>query len=422
VLPAPPTREPTVLGTGNPTFVDGTARPTAAGDTRAPTIAPTTNIVVATTIPTTRSSQQPVAATSAVPSIAPAANAVMPTTGTPTAARATGTPTTVNINGTTVRPTTVVVVTTERPVTASTVNPAVDSEFPSFWPSSISTVDKNTVRVTPFRIEYDLTVDTIPDEFQFNFGSDITMVHLEEFIRSQFDTRFGVVINAFEFRLLETGVDPITMDFTIDIVFDQTSAFIPSKQEADILVELAFLEPNKDKLLQSLRTYQQFDLPFGFIDDVFYEPLFDVVVDDDIKSLERDDDVDEWTPAYIGIVSGSIVLALMALTVLVSRRRRRRRFPMDTKLYGNAGSPPTVQPPSEVDYTEAVDEPEEESSSGWESEVGVSSSSEENSSLLQSEASYETSVTSSGPSTYDGSSTRVSSIRSFISIEKSGVT
>jgi hypothetical protein len=344
----------------------GTGTPIAAGDTRAPTIAPTTNIVVATTIPTIRSSQQPVA------------------------------------------------VTTERPVT--------DSEFPSFWPSSISTVDKNTVRVTPFRIEYDLTVDTIPDEFQFNFGSDITMVHLEEFIRSQFDTRFGVVINAFEPRLLQTGVDPTTIDFTIDIVFDQTSAFIPSKQEADILVELAFLEPNKEKLLQSLRTYQQFDLPFGFINDVFYEPLNDVVVDDDIKSLERDDDVAEWTPAYIGIVSGSIVLALMALTVLVSRRRRRRRFPMDKNLYGNAGPSPTVQPLSEVDYTEAVDEPEEESSSGWESEVGVSSSSEENSSLLQSDASYETSLTSSGPSTYDGSSTRVSSIRSFISQEKSGVT
>jgi hypothetical protein len=383
-------------------------------------VSPTSNIVAVTGVPTISSkSSGPVGTVTVAPSIAPAANAVFPDTLAPTpAALATGVPTIVNINGTTVQPTVVV---TRQPVLVPTTFPTIDSESPSFWPSGVSTVDQFTVRVTPFRVEYDLTVDTVPDEFQFGFGSDITMVHLEDYVRSQLESRFGVQINEFQFRLLETGVDPITIDYTIDIIFDPSSAFIPTKQEVDILVELAFMEPSKDDLLKSLRTYQQFDLPFGFIDDVVFEPLYDVVVDDDLKSLERDD-VEEWTqPAYIGIVSGSIVLALMALTILVSRRRRRLRFTLnDKKLYNDVAGPPALLPPNEVDYTE--EEHEEESSSGWESEAGVSSSSEDDS-LLRSEASYETEHTSSGASAYDGSSTHLSSFRFYNpSRDKSGAT
>lgn len=258
-------------------------------------------------------------------------------------------------------------------------------------------------------------MDTKPDEFQYNFGGDITLVHVENYVRSQFESRFGVMINFFDFRILNTGVDPITIDYTIDILFAQSSSYIPTQQEADILIELAFLEPNKDALLQSLRTYQEFDLPFGFIDDVFYEPLFDVVVDDDLKSAIRDD---EWTAAYIGMISGSIVMGAFALTVLISRHRRRMR--LKDKLHYNGAS---VLPPNEVHFSE------EDSSSGWKSQVDVSS---EDHSLASADSSNSTLLTSSGNSTYDGSSYPSSSIDTqlscsmskgeSVSIERSGVT
>lgn len=225
------------------------------------------------------------------------------------------------------------------------------------------------------------------------------------------------IINFFDFRILNTGVDPITIDYTIDITFAHSSAYVPTQQEADILIELAFLDPNKDALLQSLRTYQEFDLPFGFINDVVYEPLFDVVVDDDLKSGDRDDD--ELTAAYIGMISGSIFVAVLALSVLVSRQRRRMR--LEDKLYSDGTSD---LPPKEVRFSE-----EDDSSSGWESEGEISS---EDQSLAETDSSTNTPLTSSGNSTYNGSSQLSSSIHTSLSssvskgksesTERSGVT
>jgi hypothetical protein len=191
-----------------------------------------------------------------------------------------------------------------------------------------------------------------------------------------------VIVNSYEFRVLDT-VDPVTIDYAVDIVFAQDSPFIPSQQEVDALVELAFLEPNKATLLESLRSFQKSDLPFGFIDDVIFEPLLDVVVDDETISWVREE---EWTSAYIGLVSGSIVVAFLVLMVLASRRRR---YCVKSKLYDQGF---TVVLPYQ-DITE--DHEQDESSSGWESEV--------DSSLLSSETSSDTILTSSGTSTYDGS-------------------
>jgi hypothetical protein len=128
----------------------------------------------------------------------------------------------------------------------------------------VPTVSKNTVRVMPFRIKYALTADTIPDANQFGFGSIITLVHVKDFIRVQFNSIFSVIVNLYEFRILDTGVDPVTIDYAVDIVFAQDSPFIPLQQEVDALVELAFLEPNKATLLESLCLFQKSDLPFGF--------------------------------------------------------------------------------------------------------------------------------------------------------------
>lgn len=215
---------------------------------------------------------------------------------------------------------------------------------PSVIPTFTSTVDKNTVRVTPFRISYVIGSGQEPDVYQFAFGGDVTLAHLEDYMREQFSTTFGVEITSFTFRILMTGLNPVSIDYTVDLIFAQSSAFIPNKQEVDMLVELAFLPPAVQTLLDSFGMLPP-ESVFMTTQSVEYMPLYDVVVDDDIKLL----DIDEGDGAHLsaatkGLISGSAAAVALLAFSLLSRRRRFRKGSLPVTKHSKSEAIPIIMP------------------------------------------------------------------------------
>jgi hypothetical protein len=191
-------------------------------------------------------------------------------------------------------------------------------------------------------IDYVLSDNKDPNEFEFAFGGDLTTAYLNDFLVDQFNTTFGVKIATFTPRVLMTGLNPVSIEYTVDVVFAQSSAFIPSTQDVDALIELAFQQPSVQTLLDTFHM-QPPDLPFMTTTSVTYTALPDVVVDDFIKSYERDQDDDgNLSATQKGLISGSAAIAVLAFLLAFLaflRRCRKRSFLQVTKHSKSQGMP-----------------------------------------------------------------------------------
>lgn len=78
------------------------------------------------------------------------------------------------------------------------------------------------------------------------------MTFVEQVLRNQFENTFGIFISDFDYRVISSSSDPLSIDYTIDVEFVESSAFIPTKQEIDILTELVFLPPSDQDLIAFL--------------------------------------------------------------------------------------------------------------------------------------------------------------------------
>lgn len=79
------------------------------------------------------------------------------------------------------------------------------------------------------------------------------MNYVDQVLRDQFENTFGITVSSFEYEVIQSGTDPVSIDYAIDLSFDDTSAFIPTQQEIDILVEITFLPPSVEDLISEFR-------------------------------------------------------------------------------------------------------------------------------------------------------------------------
>jgi hypothetical protein len=194
-------------------------------------------------------------------------------------------------------------------------------------PSANSTNNQKNVRVTPFRLSYNLTDTGEPNEFEFAFAGDVALGHLESFLVDQFSNTFDVQIESFEGMIIETGFNPVAIDFNATVTFSDASSFIPNAQEVDMLVEVAFLPPQVDVLIEEYGTLSM-DMPFSTTQSIDFGSLT-ILRNDDLKLL-RSEDAGRKTAtekALIVIVASLSVLLIMLLKLLYQSSKSLRRCP-----------------------------------------------------------------------------------------------
>jgi hypothetical protein len=163
-------------------------------------------------------------------------------------------------------------------------------------------------------------------------AGDVALGHLESFLTDLFANTFDVQIESFDGLIADTGFNPVTIDFNATITFSDTSSFVPSADEVNMLVELAFLPPQVDSLIQEYASLSA-DMPFSTTQSVVYAPS-PLVRSDDSKLLQSGD-LGGKTTIEKALIS-SVALLSVALTVLLvvrfrSKSDRKRSFPSATK-------------------------------------------------------------------------------------------
>jgi hypothetical protein len=172
-------------------------------------------------------------------------------------------------------------------------------------------VNQNSVHASPFRIDYTLSGGQKPSEVQFALAGNATTQYLENFLLDQFASTFGVMIESFNGTLIKTGTNPTSIDYDVSVKFSPSSQFIPSPQDLDVLIQLAFQPPAVSAFLDKLHALAP-DSPFVTTQQVSYTPLDTSAPS---KSLDRGNGI---SPATIGLMSASAVIAVTAIVALAA--------------------------------------------------------------------------------------------------------
>ena len=146
-------------------------------------------------------------------------------------------------------------------------------------------------------------------------AAEITMSHLQDFIVELFSGTFEVVVETFDFTILDFGSVPAAIAYAVELTFSETSAFIPSVNDVDDLVELAFMEPSVLDLLADFQE-QPPEMPFQETKSVEFVLL------SEIRAVER---VGPLSPMRIGLISGASVAFFLVLCYCWRQQRSRRR-------------------------------------------------------------------------------------------------
>ena len=143
------------------------------------------------------------------------------------------------------------------------------------------------------------------------------MAHLEDFIIAQFSDTFGVEVVDFESELTNTTTTPVvSIAYTVEVVFADTSTFIPTTEELDVLVQLAFLEPPVFDLLTDLRSLPS-DSPFSSTESVEYFLLEGKLR---VGATPRD----RLSAVQLTLITGASAILLAAVALLSMRWRTGR--------------------------------------------------------------------------------------------------
>ena len=100
-------------------------------------------------------------------------------------------------------------------------------------------------------------------------AGDLALANVEAYLRDQFSNAFGITINVFVGMIADMGVNPVTIDFNVEISFTMDSSFVPSQADIDALIETAFLPPNVDRIIAEYNSLPA-DSPFSSTQNVRY--------------------------------------------------------------------------------------------------------------------------------------------------------
>lgn len=184
-------------------------------------------------------------------------------TGAPMVNRTTGPAPTISPNQTSQQPNFV----TMPPAVAKTNTP---SGAPSISPvtaapatTSTPTINASTVpptksferSATPFSSSYSIPTDNYTVD-EFGAAQNVTIHFLEDYVKMQFaGNNETELLECTGGVLMVNQSSPLpTAEFGIDIIFANTSSFVPSQQEVDILIESAFRDPTLRKLVAALQS------------------------------------------------------------------------------------------------------------------------------------------------------------------------
>jgi hypothetical protein len=178
---------------------------------------------------------------------------------------------------------------------------------------------------------YNLTDSREPNEFEYALAGDSALGHLQSFLAEQFSSTFDVQMKSFDGLIVDTGFNPVMIDFNATVTFSGTSSFIPTTEEVDMLVQLAFLPPQVDALIEEYSSLSA-DMPFSTTQSIEFTPI-SLVRSDDLKLLQSEDVGGKTTieKALISIVA-FLSASLVVLLGLRYKSNRKRNLPFSVKL------------------------------------------------------------------------------------------
>jgi len=106
------------------------------------------------------------------------------------------------------------------------------------------------VSAAPFIVDYEIT--GTPTTVDFDEAAEVTLLFLEDFFVQQFDFNVRTNMRAFAGSLTGTDLSLVEAMYTVVIVFEESSAFIPKQADIDAFLFSAFQRPFVDELLTSL--------------------------------------------------------------------------------------------------------------------------------------------------------------------------
>jgi hypothetical protein len=106
------------------------------------------------------------------------------------------------------------------------------------------------VPASPFSVQYDIT--GTPTDADFTQATDLTQQYLEDYFTQQFGLNVATIMT--DFTGAVTGTDPATdtASYAVSVTFDDTSAFVPTTADLDLMLIAAFQQPFVQTLLDSL--------------------------------------------------------------------------------------------------------------------------------------------------------------------------
>ena len=127
----------------------------------------------------------------------------------------------------------------------------------------------NRVSATPFELLFDLNGVDYSDE-DADAASEITKMYMTDFLSGQFSGNFGVNVESVQVEVIQRSTAPdggAGLAFLTTTTFPPDSSFVPEVAELDMLVELAFSEP--EDLILLLQELPR-DNPFSSSSEIAY--------------------------------------------------------------------------------------------------------------------------------------------------------
>jgi len=111
-----------------------------------------------------------------------------------------------------------------------------------------------------------------PVRQQFREAAAETIAYLEHFLLQQFKTVTGSEVEAFYGSWTGSAIDPPRAGFEVTMVFTEQSTWVPTQDDLDIYVEVAFQTPSVNELISRLQELKQSN-PFSNVTSVTYSSI-----------------------------------------------------------------------------------------------------------------------------------------------------
>lgn len=218
-------------------------------------------------------------------------------------------------------------VATSAPVETTAPSPALPTATPTLA----------NVRVPdPYTITYEGVTGT-PTPEQFDAAAAITTMFVTEYLRQTLSFE-NSQLEQFPATVVFTGTDPITISFEAEATFATDSQYVPTKDQLNLLIESAFVQPNVETLLLLLGTLPP-DNPYSMATGATYAKT----------PPTTPEPVSPLSAVIVGAVLGAATLGFIIGTI-ISRRRGR---PNRRELFGKS-LPLEVKQTEDPSYDDSI--------------------------------------------------------------------